>query len=213
MTAKLVFMVDTSGSMLEGNKKEQVCSIVDKQNIDHLFAFGDAIRGEFTASQLRELEFNTGTQLQHCLLEIFKTLKILSGNKKNFVLITDAEDTIPFVEDVKTAWKECQDYHKNQGTGDGFLTGEPIFIGRGECAKDIEEIFGVIQQIDDDRVMIVLQNLTEALKAAKKCEEEVTQAKDNMMNIKLEQVEAEKKIKGIKNTHIRIKRRVNRCPR
>jgi len=201
MTAQSVYMVDTSGSMLEGDKKEQVCSIVEQQVIHHLYPFGDTIRKPCTPSQLRELEFNQGTQLEPCLLEMFEILKTLSGNKKNFVLITDAEDTIPFVEDVKIAWQECIEYHKKQGAGDGFLTGDPIFIGRGECAKAIEEIFGAVQPIEPDKVKEVLQNLTVAIEAARKCDEKVTEAKKSIISIKFEQDEAEKKLDDSK-THL-----------
>jgi len=204
---KLVFMVDTSGSMLEGNKKDQVCTIVESQSqsIGHLFAFGDTIRGEYQPSELRALDFNTGTQLDRCLREIFVKLKDLDGNRKHFVLITDAEDTIPFVDDLKTAWKECQEYHKNKG---GALYGEPILIGEGECAKDIEDIFGYIKQINVEHVTLVLSNLLVAVEVAQKCDEELDNAKKILINVHINEEGAEKILLASKKHMIEVQEKL-----
>jgi len=40
------YLVDTSGSM-DGSQKDQLCSQVENQSINYLFAFGDNIRGQY----------------------------------------------------------------------------------------------------------------------------------------------------------------------
>jgi len=182
-----VYMVDTSGSM-EGTKKDQLCNQLQNQQIEYLFAFGGDIRAQLKPSELRNYPFNTGTAIQKCLFDMFSRLNTLPEVRKNFVLITDAEDSISDVEGLKKAWVNCRSNHKTKG---GYLTGSVAFVGTGgQCTKELEAVFGKVDVVDDKKLQEVLEKFQTQITAASAFESELDTLKVNLTpNIAISQAE------------------------
>jgi len=187
MSTVHAYLVDTSGSM-DGSRKDQLCRQVENQRIDYLFAFGDDIRGQYKCSELRNLPFNTGTRIQHCLFQMFELLKTINGDKKYFVLITDAEDSITDVDGLKRVWEKCREEHKQKG---GFLAGSAMFIGRGPAAKDIEAVFGHIDKVTDGELDGVLKDIEKRIDDATKYDQELGTVSANIKQLDMKNSQAE----------------------
>jgi len=78
-----VYLVDTSGSMDESRKKNQLLASLDKIEPDYLFAFDTEIRkpSPISCSALKNLPFNGGTAIGKCLHDMFERLKTYNEPK------------------------------------------------------------------------------------------------------------------------------------
>jgi len=199
-----VYLVDTSGSMDDSRKKNQLLASLDKIEPDYLFAFDTEIRkpSPISCSALKNLPFNGGTEIGKCLHDMFERLKTYNepkDKKKNFYFVTDAEDTITDARQLANEWDSCKVFHKNNG---GSIYGAVVFIGKeGPCATALKEIFISINQTPDDKISETLEALAEQAKKLTKNEDVVNGIIKELKQIDVTSTQASEKLASL-NTNI-----------